>query len=76
MKRPLFTDQIVHYFRSHPLVALFGPRQSGKTTLARMYSKSLPSFSQENYFDLENNADIQRLKNPLLTLSPLIGLLT
>jgi uncharacterized protein len=55
-------------------VAILGPRQCDKTTLARMYSKNKP-FSKGNYFDLESNVDIERLKNPQLALKPLSGLI-
>ncbi len=75
MKRPIFSNDIKRFFHSHPVVALLGPRQCGKTTLARMYCKEFPNFQKENYFDLENSADIQRLKNPILTLKPLNGLI-
>jgi uncharacterized protein len=45
-----------------PAVALLGPRQVGKTTLANdllKYSKK-----KKLYFDLENDADVSRLKDP------------
>lgn len=73
MDRPIFISQIVRFFAAHPIVALLGPRQCGKTTLARMYTekKTLP---ESNYFDLENPADLRRLENPMLALKPLKGL--
>ena len=49
---------------------LTGPRQSGKTTLAR---RSLDRASP-HYFDLENPLDARRLEQPLETLSRLSGL--
>jgi len=51
-------------------VALIGPRQVGKTTLARRF---LPEASPR-YFDLENPRDLQRLDNPLTALEGLRGL--
>lgn len=75
MKRSEALKSIGHYLSSYPVVALLGPRQCGKTTLARMLSGEDPSFKRENYFDLENPADIQRLTNPVLTLKPLKGLI-
>lgn len=74
MKRPLFTNQIERYLRSHPIVAILGPRQCGKTTLARMYCNKDPNFSKNNYFDLEALLDLERLSNPMLALKPLTGL--
>ncbi|MHB8454644.1 MAG: AAA family ATPase [Acidiferrobacterales bacterium] len=38
-------------------MALLGPRQGGKTTLARQ----LAGASQSTYFDLENPIDLARL---------------
>ena len=46
-------------------VALMGPRQVGKTTLALTLGKTLPSL----YLDLENPADRQKLNEPVLFLS-------
>lgn len=51
-------------------VVLVGPRQAGKTTLARSFLDS----RSPNYFDLENPADAQRLAQPFDALSPLQGL--
>lgn len=51
-------------------VVLVGPRQSGKTTLARRF---LPHDSP-SYFDLENPLDVARLDEPVSTLSRLRGL--
>jgi uncharacterized protein len=52
------------------VVALLGPRQSGKTTLARGFvpSKSL------NYFDLEEPSSLARLDEPETALRSLRGL--
>lgn len=74
MKRPSFIRKIERYFRTHPIVALLGPRQCGKTTLAKQYLTTQNDFSPENYFDLEDPIDSQRLKNSMLALQPLSGL--
>ena len=52
------------------VVALLGPRQCGKTTLARQFvaSQSL------NYFDLEDPSSLARLDQPDTALRPLRGL--
>ena len=52
------------------VVALLGPRQCGKTTLAR---KFVPAESL-NYFDLEDPQSVARLAQPDLALRPLKGL--
>lgn len=75
MERPRYLELIVRYFRTHPVVAILGPRQCGKTTLAKMYSKKQPSFFEKNYFDLENTRDVERLSNPMLVLQPLENLI-
>ena len=58
-------------FKSHPAAALEGPRQSGKTTLARafMQRERLCTF-----FDLEKAVDRRRLQTPEQTLGGLLGL--
>jgi predicted AAA+ superfamily ATPase len=53
-----------------PIVVLTGPRQCGKTTLAR----ELLSADSENYFDLEDPASLARLDEPMTALRPLSGL--
>ena len=59
-----------------PVVALLGPRQSGKTTLARQVVRSgtLPCDEGLNYFDLEDPAHVERLTTPVLALQGLEGL--
>ena len=52
--------------RSH-VVALLGPRQCGKTTLARHF---VPAESL-NYFDLEDPESLARLTEPATALRPL-----
>ena len=52
------------------VVVLSGPRQCGKTTLAR----ELLSEESVNYFDLEDPASLARLDEPITALRPLKGL--
>ena len=54
------------------MVALLGPRQSGKTTLAR---RVLEAFRRGERFDLEDPRDAQRLAQPMTALEGLRGLL-
>jgi predicted AAA+ superfamily ATPase len=65
--RPAYLEQLSRAVRRSPITALVGPRQSGKTTLARMFAKDRPSA----YFDLESQLDLNRLQNPQLMLSSL-----
>ena len=70
MKRDYHLTQIEINFQVFPICALLGPRQVGKTTLAKMYLKR---FKKEDIFflDLENPTDLAKLKDPMLTLSKL-----
>ena len=60
-------DDALSFWRG---VVLLGPRQVGKTTLARHYL----SPGHANYFDLENPRDRARLNDPLQALESLHGL--
>jgi len=66
MLRQSFIDQIDFQFRIHPVCGLLGPRQVGKTTLAKQYAQR---FNAPYFIDLENPTDLAGLENPLLTLS-------
>lgn len=72
MKRDALLQNINQLLRVHPAVALLGPRQCGKTTLAHMYAEAhQPSIR----FDLENPEDLFLLENPMLTLADTEGLI-
>ena len=67
-------DSILHSIQTalgrSRVVALVGPRQSGKTTLARQL---VPADSL-NYFDLEDLTSLARLQEPMTALRDLRGL--
>ncbi len=65
--RPQLMTRIKKALRRSRIVALIGPRQSGKTTLAREFVSSTTS----NYFDLEDPVAIGRLDQPKSALEPL-----
>jgi predicted AAA+ superfamily ATPase len=69
INRPAALKQIALGLRRSPAVALIGPRQSGKTTLARQL---VPPRSTR-YFDLEDPTSLARLGEPMTTLAPLQG---
>jgi uncharacterized protein len=66
MERFYYLDQIDYQFSIHSVCGLLGPRQVGKTTLAKEYAKK---FERVYFFDLENPIDLGRLENPMLSLS-------
>ena len=75
--RPQAVSRIVQSFRVHPAVALTGPRQCGKTTLAELHGKDYAAqdqYASVTYFDLERATDRRRLQTPEQALSPLTGL--
>lgn len=66
-----FIQAIKEAFRAHPIVAILGARQSGKTTLAKHYFSSQGNFPESHYFDLERQIDLSRLENPYMVLKEL-----
>ena len=74
MDRLIALEKIETAFRTGRVVAILGPRQSGKTTVARKYFNEHDG-KKENYFDLENPRDLIRLQDPMLALEHLSGLI-
>ena len=70
VNRNALQKRITQALKRSKSVALVGPRQVGKTTLAREF---LP-FTHPNYFDLENPLSRARLEQPITALSSLEGL--
>jgi uncharacterized protein len=68
--RDKYKQRVESALRRAPIVALLGPRQCGKTTLAREFM----SASTPQYFDLEDPVVAQLFENPLQALAPLRGL--
>jgi uncharacterized protein len=68
--RKLLLNRISGRLAASPAVALLGPRQCGKTTLARIIATG----RQSTYFDLEDPVDLERLSQPMIALEPLRGL--
>ena len=71
--RVSFLKQISDQLRIHTVCGLLGPRQCGKSTLAREYAKHCGQ--PIHFFDLENPEDLEALQNPLRTLEGLSGLI-
>lgn len=68
--RPSILARIRRALRRSRVVLLSGPRQCGKTTIAR----ELLSDESINYFDLEDPIALARLDEPMTALRPLKGL--
>jgi predicted AAA+ superfamily ATPase len=68
--RPRLKEQIRRALARSRAVVLVGPRQSGKSTLAREFLRR----DHPNYFDLEDPADRSSLAEPMATLELLRGL--
>jgi len=70
MQRQYYLNEIQALFKIHPIVALLGPRQCGKTTLAKIFIDAQPNI---HYFDLEDPEDLAKFEEPKLTLQTLQG---
>ena len=71
LTRDRLRQRIQTALRRAPAVLLVGPRQCGKTTLARIIQDAT---ARSEYFDLERQADLAALREPETALEPLRGL--
>ena len=71
IRRKTLFQRIEKALKRSRAVALIGPRQCGKTTLARQFLSS----ESKNYFDLENPFSLARLDEPMVALENLKGLI-
>jgi uncharacterized protein len=69
--RPRARESVRRALAANPVCALLGPRQCGKTTLARVVAGSRRAV---HVFDLETAVARRQLAEPELTLAPLRGL--
>jgi uncharacterized protein len=70
LQRPYYLDRLKTALGRSPATALLGPRQCGKTTLARQIAEH----QKATFFDMESVPDRRRLQNPELMLGSLTGL--
>ena len=70
IERPQRMEAVAGALDHYPVAAILGPRQCGKTTLARAFARDRECV----FFDLENPVDAARLATPMLALEDLTGL--
>lgn len=75
IQRYLYINKINEAFEVHSVCGILGPRQCGKTTLAKYYAQKYFTHSLVHYFDLEDPSDLNKLNTPKLVLEPLKGLI-
>lgn len=77
IKRNDYLNELRRAQAVHPVIALLGPRQCGKTTLAKQYAsqKLGKSSAGLHHFDLEDPDDLAKLDAPKLALQDLTGLI-
>jgi hypothetical protein len=68
IERPTDKASLAKLMAAFPVTAILGPRQAGKTTLAR-------EFAADHFLDLENPREAAMLAEPQLALEPLSGLI-
>ena len=59
----LIASSLAECLGQFPAVCLLGPRQVGKTTLARLYGRDLAGKAQAEYLDLESPVDLEKLQD-------------
>ena len=63
---------LVTRLKESPVVAILGPRQCGKTTLAKQFARR-ETTGAVHHFDLEDPRDLAKLEAPMLALEGLQG---
>jgi uncharacterized protein len=70
IERKKYLELLATRIEHNPVVALLGPRQIGKTTLAQQFMAGRAA----RYFDLESAATQDLMRQPAAVLEPLTGL--
>jgi len=60
------TPKILKFLNNFPAVAIIGPRQAGKTTLAKLIQTQIKK--ESTYLDMERLEDLLKIENPSLYL--------
>jgi predicted AAA+ superfamily ATPase len=71
IRRRRYIEEVTRAVKRSPVTAILGPRQCGKTTLAREFTRDKKSYR----FDLESPPDRARLQNAQLVLGALEGII-
>ena len=71
--RNIYLKNLVYHLTHSPIVAILGPRQVGKMTLAKALAKRWKK-GPVTHFDLEDPDDLARLADPAFVLKSLTGL--
>ena len=74
LERAALESTVLNALSRSPAVALVGPRQVGKTTLARSLLGPAPALGSPNWFDLEDPQVEAQLATPMVALKDLRGL--
>ena len=69
IERVTYLKQLATALGRSPITALLGPRQCGKTTLARQLAET----RKATIFDLDSEPDVRRLVNPELIVPGSVG---
>jgi uncharacterized protein len=73
IERTRHREELQGLLERHPVVAILGARQVGKTTLARQLAAGFDG--PVSFFDLEDPTDLARLAEPMLTLRDARGMI-
>lgn len=73
LARVKYENKLLRSLQHFPVTALVGPRQVGKSTLAKKIAKQFGA--KATFFDLEDISDLQKLENIKLTLDSIDGLI-
>ena len=69
IERTFHSNRLTRLLSKFPVVAILGPRQVGKTTLAHQHAAT--GKREVSFFDLEDAADLALFADPMITLQPL-----
>lgn len=71
IKREKYLKEIELQFEVHNICGILGPRQVGKTTLAKQFAQNFKSIDV-HLFDMENPSDLAKFDNPMSLFSSLM----